>query len=60
MKGSYETRVKASVLQFNTSQALSSTCRVMNKEPPVRTEIIQRRCMMKNFNTMKKYARQKN
>jgi len=41
MKGSYEIRVKASVVQYNTSRVLSSVCRTVNNEVPTQTEIIQ-------------------
>ncbi|CAL1672670.1 unnamed protein product [Lasius platythorax] len=43
MKGSYQARVKASVVQFNTSRALTSVCRAMDKKPPTQTEIIENR-----------------
>lgn len=47
-RGSYQVRVKASVIQFNTKQALSSTCHVMGKEPPAYTKIVENRNIKRN------------
>src|SRR5580765_7149766 len=54
MKGSYQTRVKASVVQCNTPRTLSSVCRAMNKKPPTQTEIIEKRNINKNANQLKR------
>lgn len=42
-KGSYETRVKASVVQYNTSQTMSSACYAIGKEPPACTTKLENR-----------------
>lgn len=48
-RGSYEMRVKASVVQFNTWQALSFTCHAIGKEPPACTKIIENQNIAKNY-----------
>ena len=48
MKGSYQTRVKASVVQFNTSRALTCVCQTIDKKPPAQTKIIENRNINKN------------
>lgn len=52
-RGSYQTRVKASVVQFNTGQALSSTCHTMGKETPACSKIIESRNIIKYENYQK-------
>lgn len=47
-KSSYETRVKAAMIQFNTKETLSKTCHVINKVVPSQTEIIEKRNIVIN------------
>lgn len=46
-KGSYETRVKASVVQMNSRQPLSNACRVMGLELPERMTVVEERNIVK-------------
>ena len=50
-KGSYQTRVKASVVQYNTSKPMSVVCYAIGKEPPACTKIFEER----NIVVRKKY-----
>nr|XP_012139969.1 PREDICTED: uncharacterized protein LOC105662418 [Megachile rotundata] len=41
-RGSYQTRVKASVLHYNTSKALSTACCTIGKVPPIRAVEVEK------------------
>nr|XP_012145670.1 PREDICTED: uncharacterized protein LOC105663106 isoform X2 [Megachile rotundata] len=48
LKGSYQGRVYAAVVQYNTKEAVSRMCRAINKEPPVLVRKIEERRKSEN------------
>ncbi|XP_070515096.1 uncharacterized protein [Cardiocondyla obscurior] len=59
-KGSYETRVKASTIQFNTSKAMTSACHAMGKEPPSQIQKVEEKKIVDKKNYQQRVQVAKN